>query len=87
VFANNVIYNAVSRQYPHVHTYINDIFSDAVLLFVAFMAVIWAPRFFGYQLGTISKHWKMLIGMTAFFVGAPLLYRLIVGETPFGMNT
>lgn len=87
VFANNIIYEAISRQNPHVHTYINDIFSDAVLLFVAFMPVVWAPKFFGYQLGTISKHWKILLGMTAFFLGAPLLYRLILGETLFGANT
>lgn len=87
VFANNIIYEVISRQNPHVHIFINDIFSDAVLLFVAFMPVVWVPKFFGYQLGTISKHWKMLPGMTAFFVGAPLLYRLIVGETPFGANT
>jgi membrane protease YdiL (CAAX protease family) len=87
VLANNIIYEVISRQNPHVHTYINDIFSDAVLLFVGFMPVIWAPKFFGYQPGAISKHWKLLLGMAAFFVGAPLLYRLIVGETPFGANT
>jgi membrane protease YdiL (CAAX protease family) len=87
VYANNLIYPVISTKFFHVHPYINDIFSDAVLLFVAFMPVIWAPKFFGYQLGTISNHWKMLLGMTAFFVGAPLLYRLIVGETPFGANT
>jgi len=87
VFTNNVVYGVVSKQNPHLNTYINDIYSDAVLLFVAFMPVIWAPKFFGYQPGVISKHWKMLIGMTAFFVGAPLVYRLIVGETPFGANT
>lgn len=87
VFANNMIYEAISRQNPHIHTYINDIFSDAVLLFVAFMPIVWAPRFFGYQIGSISKHWKMLLAMTAFFIGAPLLYRLIIGETPFGANT
>jgi membrane protease YdiL (CAAX protease family) len=87
VYANNLIYPVISSQNPHVPSFINDIFSDAVLLFVAFMPVIWAPKFFGYQLGAISKHWKMLIGMTVFFVGAPLLYRLIVGETPFGANT
>ena len=87
VLANNIVYGAVSRQNLHIHTYINDIYSDAVLLFVAFMPVIWAPKFFGYQIGTIFKHWKMLSGMAAFFVGAPLLYRMIAGETPFGANT
>jgi membrane protease YdiL (CAAX protease family) len=87
VYANNLIYPVISSQNPHVPSFLNDIFSDAVLLFVAFMPVIWAPKFFGYQLGAISKHWKMLLGMTVFFVGAPLLYRLIVGETPFGANT
>jgi membrane protease YdiL (CAAX protease family) len=87
VFANNIIYEVISTNNSDVHTYINDIFSDAVLLFVAFMPVVWARKFFGYQIGTISKHWKMLLGMTAFFLGAPLLYRLILGETPFGANT
>lgn len=29
----------------------------------------------------------MLVGMTIFFIGAPLLYRLMLGETPFGVNT
>jgi membrane protease YdiL (CAAX protease family) len=87
VFANNVVYPVISNQFSHVRTYVNDIFSDVVLLFVAFMPVIWCPKFFGYQLGAISKHWKMLLSLTAFFVGAPLLYRLILGETPFGANT
>lgn len=87
VYANNLVYPVISTKYFNVHPYINDIFSDVVLLFVAFMPIIWAPKFFGYQLGSISKHWKMLLGMTAFLVGAPLLYRLIVGETPFGANT
>lgn len=85
--ANNLIYPVISGQMLHVHTYVNDIFSDLVYLFVAFMPIVWAPKFFGYQLGAIIKHWKMLLGMAAFFVGAPLLYRLILGETPFGANT
>jgi hypothetical protein len=46
VFANNILYDAISRQNPHVHTCINDLFSDAVLLLVAFMPVLWAPKFF-----------------------------------------
>ncbi len=86
-FAQNTIYPVISTQFRHVHSYINDIFSDVVYLFVAFLPIIWAPRFFGYQLGSISKHWKMLVGMTIFFIGAPLLYRLMLGETPFGVNT
>lgn len=57
------------------------------MLFVALMPAIWAPQFFGYQIGSISKHRKMLLGMAVFFVAAPLLYRLILGETPFGVNT
>jgi membrane protease YdiL (CAAX protease family) len=86
-FANNTIYPVISTRFPDVPSYINDIFSDAVYLFAAFIPVFWAPQFFGYQFGNISKHWKMLLGMTVFFIGAPLLYRLIVGETPFGVNT
>lgn len=87
VFANNAIYPVISTRFPTVPSFANDIFSDAVLLFVAFMPVFWAPEFFGYHPGSISKHWKMLLGITVFFVAAPLLYRLIVGETPFGANT
>ena len=87
VFANNTIYPVISTRSPNVHTHINDILSDAVFLFAAFMPVFWAPRFFGYQFGDISKHWKILLGLAVFFVGAPLLYRLILGETPFGANT
>jgi membrane protease YdiL (CAAX protease family) len=87
IFANNTVYEALSRHNPDMNKYVNDIFSDAVLLFVAFMPVIWAPKFFGYQPGAISKHWKMLIGMAAFFLCAPLLYRLFAGDTPFGANT
>jgi membrane protease YdiL (CAAX protease family) len=86
-FGNNTIYAVISTRFPSVHTYINDIFSDAVFLFAAFVPSFWAPQFFGYQLGTVPKHWKMLLGMAAFFVGAPLLYRLMLGETPFGANT
>jgi membrane protease YdiL (CAAX protease family) len=88
VFANTILYPILSSRLPDVHTFIrNDILSDAVLLLVALMPAIWAPRFFGYRFGSISKHWKMLIGMAAFLVAAPLLYRLILGETPFGVNT
>jgi membrane protease YdiL (CAAX protease family) len=87
VFGNNIIYDVVSRQNPNIHVYVNDILSDIVLLFAGFMPVVWAPHFFGYQAGSISKHWKMLLGMAIFFVAAPLLYRLIAGAAPFGANT
>lgn len=87
VFANNRIYPVITTRFPDVPTFVSDIFSDAVLLFAAFIPVFWAPRFFGYQLGSIARHWKMLLGMVVFFVSAPLLYRLIAGETPFGANT
>jgi membrane protease YdiL (CAAX protease family) len=85
VYANNTIYQALSKG-PH-NIYVNDILSDAALLFLGFMPVLWAPRFFGYQMGSIGKQWKLLLGLTIFFVGAPLVYRLLVGETPFGANT
>ena len=87
VFANNLLYPVISRQFHNAHVYVNDILSDAVYLFAAFLPALWAPRFFGYSLGSIPRHWKMLLGMAAFLAGAPLLYRLIVGETPFGANT
>jgi membrane protease YdiL (CAAX protease family) len=87
VFANNVVSQTLSAQHATSHPYLNDLASDAVILFVAFMPVVWAPRFFGYRLGVIAKHWRMLLGMAVFFVGAPLLYRLILGDTPFGANT
>jgi membrane protease YdiL (CAAX protease family) len=87
VFANNTIYSFLLTQYTDVNTNVNDILSDAVVLFIAFMPAVWAPEFFGYQPASLSKHWKMLLGMAIFFASAPLLYRLIVGETPFGENT
>ncbi len=85
VYFNNSFYANVSRQ-PH-NTYINDILSDLVFLFLGIMPVLWAPRFFGYQAGTISRHWKMLLGLLVFFIAAPLIYRLFAGATPFGANT
>jgi len=85
VYFNNVFYQAVSQK-PH-NTYINDILSDLVLLFLGFMPVFWAPRFFGYQVGDIPKHWKLLLGLALFFIVAPLVYRLVIGATPFGANT
>jgi membrane protease YdiL (CAAX protease family) len=87
VYVGNIFYQVISTKYSYVPSFVNDIFSDMVMLFVAFMPIFWAPKFFGYQFGTISKNWKLLFGMTIFFVGAPLLYRLILGETPFGANT
>jgi len=86
-YVGNIVYDVVSKQNPHVPSFVNDIFSDGVMLVVAFMPIIWAPKFFGYQFGTISNHWKLLFGLTIFLVGAPLLYRLIMGEIPFGANT
>ena len=87
VFANNLMYPVLLAQHPDIPMYGNDILSDGVLLFIACMPVVWAPQFFGYQMGQITRHWKMLLGMAVFFVAAPLLYRLILGETPFGANT
>ena len=87
VFTNNIIYSFLLTQFTHIDNHVNDILSDAVLLFITFMPAVWAPKFFGYQFGTLSRHWKMLLGMTIFLVSAPLLYRLVVGETPFGANT
>ncbi len=85
VYANNTIYQALSAQ-PR-NTYLNDICSDIVFLFVAFMPAVWLPKFFGYQPGSALKHWKLLLGLAIFFIAAPVLYRLIAGETPFGANT
>lgn len=85
IYINNSFYLAISQK-PH-NIYLNDILSDLVLLFLGFVPVLWAPRFFGYQMGSIGKHWKMLVGLGAFFVAAPLIYRLIAGTTPFGANT
>jgi len=87
VYANNTIYPIISAQYPLVHPYLNDIFSDAVLLVAALMPVFWIPAFFGYRLGAVSKHWKLLLGMAACLVVAPLAYRIFLGDTPFGTNT
>jgi membrane protease YdiL (CAAX protease family) len=85
VYANNTIYKALSGQ--PLNIYVNDILSDAVLLFLGFMPIFWAPKFFGYQFGTIAKHWKLMLALAIFFVAAPLIYRLVLGETPFGANT
>jgi membrane protease YdiL (CAAX protease family) len=87
VFANNVIWSFISTQMPAANMYVNDFLSDIVYLFVAFMPVFWAARFFGYQTGSMFRHWKILLGMLVFFVSAPLLYRAIMGETPFGATT
>lgn len=87
VLTDNMIYPVVTTKYMYVPSFVNDIFSDMVMLFVAFMPVIWAPKFFGYQPGTISKNWKMLLGMALFFISTPLLYRAMMGGTPFGANT
>lgn len=85
VYANNSIYQVLSAQ-PHA-SIVNDILSDAVFLFVAFMPAVLLPVFFGYQLGSLAQHLKLFLGMAIFFVAAPLLYRLLAGETPFGANT
>ncbi len=87
VYANNALYPAILKQFPTVHSFLNDIYSDLVFLFTAFIPAILMPGFFGYRFGVISKHWKILLGMAIFFIGAPLLYRVLLGETPFGANT
>ena len=85
IYFNNIVYQSLSHK-PH-NTYLNDILSDVVLLFLGLMPVFWARRFFGYQMGDIAKHWKLLFGLALFFIGAPLIYRLVAGSTPFGANT
>ena len=85
VYVNNILYQVLSEQ-PHSSP-INDLLSDAVILFVAFIPAAMLPGFFGYQPGSMAKYWKLFLGMAVFFLGAPLLYRLLAGETPFGANT
>ncbi len=85
VTINNTFYSVFSGQSRNI--YLNDILSDAVFLFLGFMPVFWAPKLFGYQIGKIVKTWKLLLGFSVFFIAAPLLYRLIFGATPFGVNT
>ncbi len=85
IYFNNSLYQALSQK--PLNTYVNDILSDLVILFLGFMPVLWAPRFFGYRMGSIAKHWKLLLGLAVFFIGAPLIYRLVAGSTPFGANT
>jgi membrane protease YdiL (CAAX protease family) len=87
IYANNTIYAAILAQPPHMDPYWNDLVSDAVLLFAALFPAVLLPGFFGYSLGEITRYWKMLLGMAAFFVVAPLLYRALMGATPFGANT
>jgi membrane protease YdiL (CAAX protease family) len=85
IYVNNLFFQVVSNRPFSIYVY--DILSDLVFLLVGFLPVIWAPHFFGYQIGSIQKHGKMLLGMLIFFIAAPLLYRVVVGETPFGANT
>lgn len=87
IVGNNLVAAALAARYPDAGPYLDDIFSDAVILFVALMPALWAPRFFGYQVGRIAEHTRLLLAMAVFFVAAPLLYRVTVGETPFGANT
>jgi membrane protease YdiL (CAAX protease family) len=86
-FANPPVFSALLERYPGVHNFVVDIFSDATWLFVAFIPAVCCPRFFGYQMGSIGQHRKMLLWMLAFFAGAPLIYRLLAGGTPFSANT
>ncbi len=81
VYANNTIYQVLSQQ-PHSSP-LNDILSDAVFFFVAFMPAFLLPSFFGYRLGSIRQHWKLIVGLGVFFTAAPMLYRLLVGENSF----
>jgi membrane protease YdiL (CAAX protease family) len=87
LFFNNAVHLQLASQFPQMHPFVNDLLSDAVLLLIAWIPILAAPRFFGAQPGTISRHWKLISGLAIFLVGAPLLYRLLMGETPFGANT
>jgi membrane protease YdiL (CAAX protease family) len=86
-YANNPVRFTLAKQFPDVHIYAYDVFSDAVWLFVALIVAAWSPRFFGYQISEIFKHKKMLIAMAAFFFIIPISYRFIAGDTPFSTNT
>jgi membrane protease YdiL (CAAX protease family) len=86
-FANAPIRDALVERFPDAHTFIYDIFSDAVWLFAALIAAVLIPRFFGYQIGEVFKHKKMILAMLAFFAGVPLAYRLLMGGIPFSANT
>ncbi|NTW43574.1 MAG: hypothetical protein HGB14_03865 [Anaerolineaceae bacterium] len=77
----------MAERFPDVHIFVYDIFSDAVWLFVALIVAVWSPRFFGYQIGDIIKHKKMLVVLTAIFLLIPIFYRFIAGDTPFSTNT
>lgn len=84
---NTSVFAGLNEQFPNVHVYIRDLFSDAIWLFVVILAVVWDPRLFGFQIGDIFRHKKFLLGMLAFFIGAPLAYRLLMGGIPFSANT
>jgi len=86
-YANNPVRFALAERFPDVHIFVYDIFSDAVWLFVALIVAVWSPRFFGYQIGDIFKHKKMLVVLTAIFLLIPIFYRFIAGDTPFSTNT
>jgi membrane protease YdiL (CAAX protease family) len=86
-YANPPVRDALAESFPGAPIYIYDIFSDAVWLFVAVIVAAWSPRFFGYQVGDIGKHLKLLLGLFIFVAGAPLVYRLLAGNTPFSANT
>jgi membrane protease YdiL (CAAX protease family) len=86
-YANNPVRFTLAERFPNVHIFVYDIFSDAVWLFVALMVAAWSPRFFGYQIGDIFKHKKMLVVLAAIFLLIPIFYRFIAGDTPFSTNT
>lgn len=53
------------------------------LIAITLAAALWKPKQVGFQIGTICRHWKMLLMMMAANVGTIAGYLLLTGATPY----
>lgn len=92
VVVDNAYYKFAAARFPPVgssawQATLWGLVSRAHLLLLEIPLVLWRPRLFGFQIGKISHHWRMLVVMLLVNCGVIAAYLWLTGSsTPYSGN-
>lgn len=91
VLVGNAYFKFADARFPNVGSSawlasLWGVVSRAHLLVLLIPLVLWRPRLFGFQIGKIWQHWRMLLVMLLANCGVIAIYLWLAGSTPYSGN-
>jgi membrane protease YdiL (CAAX protease family) len=87
VLGNNLANDWFLHNLPTSSRTVWDLESELFILLIGLAVIAWYPRFFGFKLGDLGRHWKLAAGIFLFCSGGVLTYLLLSPPTPFSGST